>query len=433
MKYKKVLSKSLKINFFRYIGFILSAGFAIMINFIYSTVILNPYILKNNENIFISYIVKLSIVYIMICIAIFIVYSYDNYMKWRTGEFRTFILLGITRRELKKLLLMESLILLTTAVILGTCFGIIFSKIFFLSIIKLCKLKNVPFEITHKNYINVILLFLWIVLLIIYKVSNISKLLNVNELLKYKNKPIPIKLKNRKLKILVGIIIGCIFYKKISVSFSTSVGFYVTNIFISMIIVYLSFAPVIWLANKLIKKSRFKTYIQIKSIKSIFNTSGKLTYLLTFLSFIIISYVRINYIYNIKIYRGIGSLIVENKVNFLTFIYLFTAVLCLIIFSTIIFYKASFGISTVKGLYDKLFKIGITKNEFKKLIKIKLIVAFFEPLILSLIMSAVYIEISNLKFTFYFGTAVIYLVYFLLLLLGYFAAKRKYEEEIFRQ
>ncbi|MFL0249541.1 FtsX-like permease family protein [Clostridium neuense] len=433
MKYKKVLSKSLKINFFRYVGFILSASFAIMINFIYSTVILNPYILKDNENIFISYIAKLSIVYIMICIAIFIVYSYNNYMKWRTGEFRTFILLGITRRELKKLLLMESFVLLTTAVILGTCFGIIFSKIFFLSIIKLYKLKNVPFEITHKNYINVLLLFLWILLLIIYKVSNISKRLNVNELLKYKNRPIPIKLRNRKLRILAAIIVGYMFYKKMSVGFSKSMEFYVTNIFISMIIVHLSFAPVIWLANKLIKKSRFKTYIQIKSIKSIFNTSGRLTFLITILSFMIISYARINYVYNIQLHMSVGSLLVVNKVNFITFIYLFTVILCFIIFSTIIFYKACLGISTVKSLYDKLFKIGITKGEFKKLIEIKLLSVFFKPLILSLFMSAVYNEISNLKFTFYFGTVLICLLYFLLLLVGYFAAKRKYEEEIFKR
>lgn len=86
----------------------------------------------------------------------------------------------------------------------------------------------------------------------------------------------------------------------------------------------------------------------------------------------------------------------------------------------------------VKKLYDKLFKIGITQNEFKKLIAVKLCAAFFGPLVLSLLMSVVYIEISNLKFVFSFKTMLIYILYFLMLLMGCLAAKRKYEEEIFK-
>lgn len=431
MKYKKVLFKSLKINFFRYVSFILSVGFAIMINFIYSAVILNSYILKNNESIFINDIVRLSIIYIMMCISIFIVYSYDNYMKWRTSEFKTFILLGITKVELKRLLLIESTILLTTALIWGTSFGRIFSEIFFLSIIKLCGLKNVSFEITYKNYINVLILFFWIFILIVHKVHRISKLLDTKEILRYKNKPIPIKNKNRKLEILIAVLVACIFYKEMSAQFSKSMEFYVTNVFISMIVVYLSFGPFIWIANKIIKKNKFKVYIQIKSIKTVFDTGRNLTFLLAFLSFMVISYVRINYLYSLQ-YKNIDSLLMTNKVDFISFTYIFTVILCFIIFSTIIFYKASFGIRMVKKLYNKLFKIGITKSEFKNLIVFKLSAAFFEPLILSLFMSVVYIEISNLKFIFSFKTILIYLLYFFMLLTGYFAAKRKYEEEIFK-
>lgn len=431
MKYKKVLSKSLKINFFRYISFIVSSGCAIMINFIYSTVILNSYILNNNESTFINYIVSFSVIYIMMSIGIFIVYSYDNYMKWRTNEFTAFIILGITKKELKRLLLIESFLLLTTALVLGTFLGVIFSKIFFLSIVKFCELKNVFFQITYKNYLNVLVLFFWIFMLMIYKVCRISKFLDVKEIMKYKNKPMSIKRKNGKVKVLISILIACIIYKKMSATFSKSMEFYVTNIFISMAVVYLSLNPSIWFINKLIKRIKFGIYIKMKSMKSAFHTGRKLTLILTFLSFMIISYVRINYIYNLR-YKTMGNLLVMSKVNFMSFIYIFTTLLCFIIFSTTIFFNTSFNIPMMKRLYNSLFIIGITKNEFKKLIKFKLYAAFFEPLILSLLMSAVYIEISNLKFQFSFGTVLIYLVYFLLLLIGYFSAERKYNEEIFK-
>jgi|GEM_PF-3577264 len=431
MKYKKVLFKSLKINFFKYISFILSSGCAVMINFIYSTVILNSYILNNNESTFINYIVNFSVIYIMMSIGIFIVYSYDNYMKWRANEFTTFIILGITKRELKRLLLIESFLLLATALVLGTFFGVIFSKIFFLSIIKFFELKNVFFEITYKNYLNVLVLFFWIFMLMIYKVYSISKLLDVKEIMKYKNKPMSIKRKNGKVKILVSILIACIVYKKMSANISKSMEFYVTNIFISMAVVYLSLNPCIWFINKLIKRIKFGAYIKIKSMKSAFYTGRKLTFLLTFLSFMIISYVRINYMYNLQ-YKTMGNLLVVSKVNFMSFIYIFTTLLCLIIFTTTIFFNTSFSISMMKRLYNRLLIIGITKNEFKKLIKFKLCAAFFGPLVLSLLMSVVYIEISNLKFKFSFGTVIIYLVYFLLLLIGYFSAKIKYNEEIFK-
>lgn len=430
MKYEKVLFKSLKINFFKYISFIISSGCAVMVNFIYSTVIFNSYILHNNESVLINYVVSFSVIYIMMSIGIFIVYSYDNYMKWRTNEFTAFIILGITKKELKRLLLIESFLLLTTALLLGTFFGVIFSKIFFLSIVKLCGLKNVYFQITYKNYLNVLVLFFWIFMLMVYKIHSISKFLEVKEIIKYKDKPMNVKSENRKIKILISILVACVIYKKMSVSFSKSMEFYVTNIFISMVVVFLSVNPCTWFINKLIKKIRFGSYIKMKSMKSAFYTGRKLTFLLTFLSFMIISYVRINYTYNLQ-YKTIGNLLVVSKVNFLSFIYFFTTLLCFIIFSTTIFFNTSFSIPMMKRLYNRLFKIGITKNEFKKLIKFKLCAAFFEPLILSLIMSIVYIEISNLKFRFSFGTFLIYLVYFLLLLVGYFSAQRKYNDEIF--
>ncbi|WP_234123730.1 FtsX-like permease family protein [Clostridium hydrogenum] len=431
MKYKNVLFKSLKINFFGYISFILSSSFAIMINFIYSTVILNKYILKNNESTLIKYVVNFSVVYIMVSICIFIVYSYDNYMKWRTKEFTTLILLGTTRKELKRLLLIESFILLSSALILGTCFGMVFSKIFFLSIMKLCGVKNIPFEITYKNYLNIAVLFLLIYSVMLYKICRIFKFLNVKDILKYKNKPMILKGNNRGLKSLVITIIACVIYKKISINIPKSMELYVTNIFISMIVAYLVFTPFVMFINIVLKKFKFKIYIQIKSMKSILCTSRKLTFLLSFLSFMLIEYIRINYKYNLQ-YKTMGSLFVSSKFNFIVFIYFFTMVLCFIIFSTIIFYKISFGIPMMKKLYNTLLKTGITENEFKKLIKFNLHAAFGEPFILSLFMSAVYIEISNVLLKFSLGTVLIYLVYFFVLIVGYFAAKRKCEDEIFK-
>lgn len=431
MLYKKVLSKSLKINFFKYVGFILSSSFAIAIEFIYTTATLNTDILKKNESNFINSTANISIVYLMMCIGVFIIYSYDNYMKWRTKEFTTFILLGVRKRELKTLLLIESFILISTALLLGAFFGIVFAKIFFLSIIKLCGFKNIPFRIPYRSYISIFILFLWLSLLMFYKTQKLSKLLDVKGILKYKDKPIDERNKNSKLRFLIIVIISCIIYKKMSRSVSKNMEVYFTNVFISMLVVYLSSGPFMWLINKLVKKKFFKTYIQIKSAKSIFDMDRRITFLITVLSFMLISYTRTSYIYNTR-YRSFESLFKGNNKNFISFVYIFTVLLCFIIFSTIIFYKISFGINMIKKLYSRLFKIGITKNEFKRLISLKLCVAFFEPLILSLFASAVYIEISNLKFTFSFATAIIYIVYFLMLLTGYLAARRKYEEEIFK-
>ncbi|AAK78354.1 MULTISPECIES: FtsX-like permease family protein [Clostridium] len=431
MKYKKVLSNSLKINFFSYVGFIISSSFAIMITFIYSTVTLSTHMPQNNGRTFINYVVKLSIICIIICIGIFITYSYNNYIKWRTDEFKALILIGVTKVELRRLLIMESFILVSVAFIIGASLGIVFSKIFFLSIIKLCGLRNVAFQITYKNYVNVISLFLWMLALMLYRSYKISSFLDAKRLLKYKGTPILMKHENRKLRIFILIVLGCILYKKMSKGFSQNMEFYMTNIFISVFLAYLSSSPFMWIVRKVVKKSKNNIYMQMKSVKSMFEMDKKLTFLLSVMSFIIISYVRINYYTYDTGYQGMSNVFAANKGYFVTFIYVFTILLCFIIFSSIIFCKTSFDIRSVKRLYYKMFIIGITQNEFKRFIRLKLFIIFFKPLILSLFMSVVYIEISNLKFNFSFGTAFIYLVYFISLLIGYFGAEKKYKKEVF--
>lgn len=278
MKYKKVLSNSLKINFFSYVGFIISSSFAIMITFIYSTVTLSTHMPQNNERTFINYVVKLSIICIIICIGIFITYSYNNYIKWRTDEFKALILIGVTKVELRRLLIMESFILVSVAFIIGASLGIVFSKIFFLSIIKLCGLRNVAFQITYKNYVNVISLFLWMLALMLYRSYKISSFLDAKRLLKYKGTPILMKHENRKLRIFILIVLGCILYKKMSKGFSQNMEFYMTNIFISVFLAYLSSSPFMWIVRKVVKKSKNNIYMQMKSVKSMFEMDKKLTF-----------------------------------------------------------------------------------------------------------------------------------------------------------
>ncbi|URZ02332.1 FtsX-like permease family protein [Clostridium felsineum] len=428
MKYKKILEKNLRINFFSYVGFVLSSSFAVMITFIYSTVTLNTHIPQNNEGSFINHVVKLSILCIIVSVCLFIVYSYSNYIKWRTEEFKTFILIGVTKSELRLLVKIESFVLFTTALIVGTFFGIIFSKLFFLSILKLCGLKNIPFEITYRNYLSVILLFLWMLVTMVEKSYRLSKVFDAKDILKYRNKPIFIKNENNKIKVFAFIIVACIVYKYMCKSFIKSTEFYVTNVFVSMIIAYAASSPIAFIVREMIKKNKKNRYLQIKSVRTILDMDKKITFLLAFFSFMIISYVRINYVYSIKYKRMLDVF----KIDFTTFIYVFTLILCFIIFSIIIFYKTSSNVRAIKKLYHKLFIIGITQGEFQKFIKFKLLITFFKPFVLSLFMSIIYIVISNLEFVFSFKTVLIYLVYFIFLMLGYFIANKKYEEEIFK-
>ncbi|MHC1684405.1 MAG: FtsX-like permease family protein [Clostridiaceae bacterium] len=165
MKFRDIAIKNLKGNIKKYLTYLLCNAFIVMNFFMYSTLMFNEK-LKNSG--VIDGEVLNSIMVPNVALAIFslffISYSHSTFIKGRKKEFGVFMTLGMLIKDLRRLILIENLIIAAISILIGIITGLVFSRLFFLGILKVLNISNIPYEIGILNFIFPIGIFLLIYL-----------------------------------------------------------------------------------------------------------------------------------------------------------------------------------------------------------------------------------------------------------------------------
>ncbi|NJB06878.1 ABC transporter permease, partial [Clostridioides difficile] len=91
---------------------------------------------------------------------LFILYSLGNFLKYRLKDFGVLMIIGMSNRQLKKLILIENLIIGFLAVMLGILFGLSISKLFLLYLSKLFYMNLTEFYFPVKAMLLTIVSFM---------------------------------------------------------------------------------------------------------------------------------------------------------------------------------------------------------------------------------------------------------------------------------
>lgn len=145
----------------RYVAYLASAAFSVMIYFLYSALIYHPELQSGYRGA--GYVVegmKGSTVVIAIFTFLFLLYSNSAFVRSRMKEFGLLSLLGLSRGQLIGLILFESLIVGAVAVAGGMTLGLLFMKLFFMAISALVRLPEaLPFYAGPKVWLHTLTLF----------------------------------------------------------------------------------------------------------------------------------------------------------------------------------------------------------------------------------------------------------------------------------
>lgn len=158
--YPKLAAHNLKSNYRVTVPYLLSgAGIIMMFYMLYALTIgttLSDFYGVTSAGAAMS----LGIYVIAIFGAIFLFYTNSFLMKRRKKELGLYNILGMEKRHIAGVILTETLLTAAICLVLGLCFGIIFSKLFFLVLEKLLGAVNpVPFVIPPAAIRNAVLLF----------------------------------------------------------------------------------------------------------------------------------------------------------------------------------------------------------------------------------------------------------------------------------
>ena len=134
-------------------------------------------------------VLSLGIIVIAIFSTIFLFYTYSFLVKRRVKEFGLYAVLGMTKKQIAKILVLETIFIAITTIVVGIGLGILFDKLMLLVLLKLFSATvTFGFSITPIAVVFSVLLFGGIFfLLLLYTVIKIARL-KIVALLKDENK-----------------------------------------------------------------------------------------------------------------------------------------------------------------------------------------------------------------------------------------------------
>ena len=146
----KFALKNLRAHRLVYLPFILSSGIMLMVFNIMASLSANTYVRERHASL--PTIINIGIVIIGILTFIFFLYSTNFLNKRRNKEFALYGILGLAKRPIRKIIILELLIAFLIIGVIGLVGGYIFGKLSFLALNKLMKdlaggLMDYPFSI----------------------------------------------------------------------------------------------------------------------------------------------------------------------------------------------------------------------------------------------------------------------------------------------
>lgn len=169
-----IASKNVRKNINNYTTYFVSAVFSVMVLYVFLSIAFNKDFVEQSEH---SMKVKVafeaSAIIIALFSAIFIWYSNSFFIKKRKKEMAIYSILGMTKKNIARILFYENMVIGAFSIICGIFFGMLFSKFFSMMLVNLMKeAVTIRFVIVPKAAI--ISIFLFVIIFIITSVHSYS-------------------------------------------------------------------------------------------------------------------------------------------------------------------------------------------------------------------------------------------------------------------
>ena len=256
--YFRLAFDNLKKNAKMYIPFVLSCILTIMMYYMVSSLSMNPNMMNMIGGDVMQQILSLGIYVITVFAVIFLFYTNSFLIKRRKREFGLFNILGMEKKHLSIVIVLESMIVFLVSMVLGIGIGILLDKAFYLLIAKMLNASiALGFYISYQSIVNSIILFL-IIFVLMYLFSLIQiNLSNPIELL-HGDQHGEKEPKTKWLLALIGLIcLGTGYYMSVSIQDPvTAFAFFMVAVILVVIGTYMLFTAGSIVLLKLLRKNK---------------------------------------------------------------------------------------------------------------------------------------------------------------------------------
>lgn len=160
MNYNFFAVRNIKTNISKYSAYFIACFLYIMTIFMFSSIWFNKDLIQENNFFSVQFIIGISNFIFILFSLFFICYAYMTLFEARAEEFAIFIAIGMTHKELYKVIVIENTLISILASITGLFSGTLFSKLYFLAIMRFSMTEKIHFVLDINNYFFTSFLFL---------------------------------------------------------------------------------------------------------------------------------------------------------------------------------------------------------------------------------------------------------------------------------
>ncbi len=188
MRFKDVAVRNFKKHIRKYTSYFLCSSFAVMMFFIYSTLFFNKQITDYTDKDGLTAVFTISLAAIVLFSLIFINYAHSSFIKSRYKEFGLYMTLGMTKNEVRKIIVIENSLIMLISTLSGIIAGLIFSRLFQMAVARIINLSNVEYSLDYRSFGLTLVIFALIFVLVVAIGIFSTRKLEISELMKEERK-----------------------------------------------------------------------------------------------------------------------------------------------------------------------------------------------------------------------------------------------------
>jgi len=151
MAFLSIVRKNFIHNFNKYISFYFVNSLIVAMLFMYGSLMYNPAILNSVGKTTLFESIKIALVGLIMFSVVFITYTNMAFLKNRGKEFGMYLTLGMTTKDLSKLIFVENLGIMIISLITGILGGVLFGRLFYMGLNKILNFTSIPYRLTYKS------------------------------------------------------------------------------------------------------------------------------------------------------------------------------------------------------------------------------------------------------------------------------------------
>jgi len=177
MTFSSIIIKNIKFNFKKYIAYFIANSFIIAVLLMYGSLVFSKEFIEGSKANGLTDSVISTLVLMIVFSIVFISYTTISFIRYRGKEFGVYLTLGVTTKDLRKILFIENILILFASLVTGMIVGTLFSRLFYMVIGKILWIDNFRPSLNIKTYSMCI-----VIALIIFLINSIFQLMFVRKL-----------------------------------------------------------------------------------------------------------------------------------------------------------------------------------------------------------------------------------------------------------